>query len=113
MTVELMTALGTVQAAGVAPLTLSYFSNTHSVALPAEQGSNPTSFEALIANGIDAVNTQLQGGEQMLARAAAGDGISLHQVMLKLEESRLGFQLMLQVRNRLLESYQEVMRMQV
>jgi flagellar hook-basal body complex protein FliE len=30
-----------------------------------------------------------------------------------MEEARLSFQLMLQVRNRLLESYQEVMRMQV
>jgi flagellar hook-basal body complex protein FliE len=42
-----------------------------------------------------------------------GNVQNLHQVMIRLEESRLAFQLTMQVRNRLLESYQDVMRMQV
>jgi flagellar hook-basal body complex protein FliE len=39
--------------------------------------------------------------------------VNLHQVMLHLEESRIGLQLLLQVRNRVLEAYQDVMKMQV
>jgi flagellar hook-basal body complex protein FliE len=48
-----------------------------------------------------------------LQQLAAGAPVNLHQVMIGLEESRMSFQLLMQVRNRLLEGYQEVMRMQV
>jgi flagellar hook-basal body complex protein FliE len=44
---------------------------------------------------------------------AAGEPVSLHEVMIHLEEAKLSFQLLAQVRNRLLEAYQDVMRTQV
>lgn len=40
-------------------------------------------------------------------------GVPLHQAMLAVQESDVSFQLMVEVRNKLLESYQELMRMQV
>jgi flagellar hook-basal body complex protein FliE len=43
----------------------------------------------------------------------AGKDVSLHQAMIAMEEASVSFQLMVEVRNRLLESYQELMRMQV
>jgi flagellar hook-basal body complex protein FliE len=68
----------------------------------------------------DWLMVQAQEGSSKLARAedglqalASGENVSLHHVMISLEEARLGFQLMAQVRNRLLESYQEIMRMQI
>jgi flagellar hook-basal body complex protein FliE len=39
--------------------------------------------------------------------------VSLHQAMIAMEEASVSFQLMVEVRNRLLESYQELMRMQI
>ena len=63
--------------------------------------------------GLDQVNAALLDSQVDMQRLAAGDVDNLHQVMLKMEQSRLSFQLMMQVRNRLLESYQEMMRMQV
>jgi flagellar hook-basal body complex protein FliE len=48
-----------------------------------------------------------------VARLAAGDTDNLHQVMIALEEAKLSFQLMVQVRNKLLESYQDILRMQI
>ena len=65
------------------------------------------------SDGLRQVSEQLQTSQVDLQRLASGDVGNLHQVMIRLEESRISFQLMLQVRNRLLESYQEVMRMQV
>ena len=84
-------------------------------AMPVDGAAAPTSmsFGSLVADGLRQVSANLQAGEVDLQRMATGDVENLHQVMIKLEESRLSFQLMLQVRNRLLESYQEVMRMQV
>jgi flagellar hook-basal body complex protein FliE len=44
---------------------------------------------------------------------AVGNAENLHQIMIRLEESRLSFQLLMQVRGRLLEAYQDVMKMQI
>ena len=76
-------------------------------------GTSTTSFSHLVSNGLQQVSTQLQTSQADLQSLATGNVENLHQVMLRLEESRMSFQLMLQVRNRLLESYQELMRMQV
>jgi flagellar hook-basal body complex protein FliE len=43
----------------------------------------------------------------------SGQNVSLHQTMIATEEASISFQLMVEVRNKLLESYQELMRMQV
>lgn len=70
-------------------------------------------FEALVARGLEQVNLHLQGTEVELQRLATGNIQNLHQVMIGLEEAKASFQLMMQVRNRLLDAYQEVMRMQI
>jgi flagellar hook-basal body complex protein FliE len=46
-------------------------------------------------------------------RLASGDTSNLHEVMLGIERARMQFQLLVQVRNRVLEAYQDVLRMQV
>ncbi len=43
----------------------------------------------------------------------SGKNVSLHQAMISMEEASVSFQMMVEVRNRLLDSYQELMRMQV
>ncbi len=42
---------------------------------------------------------------------ARGDQIDLHDVLIKVEEAELTFKAMMEVRNKLLEAYQEIMRM--
>ena len=66
-----------------------------------------------MSSGIEKVNSQLVASEYDLQRIVEGDMQDLHQVMIRLEQSKLSFQLMLQVRNRLLESYQDIMKMQI
>ena len=44
---------------------------------------------------------------------AKGDPIDVHEVMLNTEQASLGFSMALQVRNKLVDAYQEVMRMSV
>ncbi|MBC7604825.1 MAG: flagellar hook-basal body complex protein FliE [Ramlibacter sp.] len=70
-------------------------------------------FGDLMTKGLGEVNQQLLTSQTDLQRLATGDVQNLHQVMIRLEESRMSFQLMMQVRNRLLEAYQDVMKMQV
>ncbi len=75
--------------------------------------ANGADFGDMVSQGLGNVNQQLLVSQTDLQQLAAGNVQNLHQVMIRLEESRLSFQLLLQVRNRLLEAYQDVMRMQV
>jgi flagellar hook-basal body complex protein FliE len=43
----------------------------------------------------------------------SGQNVSMHQAMISMEEANVSFQMMVEVRNRLLDSYQELMRMQI
>ncbi|CUI02866.1 flagellar hook-basal body complex protein FliE [Massilia sp. P8910] len=70
-------------------------------------------FETWFAKEVGAVNDKMIGAENEVKQVALGGEQSLHDVMIHLEEARLSFQLLAQVRNRLLEAYQDVMRMQV
>lgn len=70
-------------------------------------------FGKLVSEGLSAVNQQLKASEAGLQQLATGNIENLHQVMIQLEEARLSMQLLMQVRSRLLEAYQEVMRMQI
>jgi len=62
---------------------------------------------------VGQLNTQLLQAEQGVQQLAAGDAASLHDVMIRMEEARLSMQLAVQLRSRVLEAYQDVMRMQV
>jgi len=85
-----------------------------SVAQTASTSATPgAGFGQMVSQGLEQVNNTLLDSQVDMQRLAAGEVGNLHQVMLRMEQSRLSFQLMLQVRNRLLESYQDVMRMQV
>jgi flagellar hook-basal body complex protein FliE len=70
-------------------------------------------FAEMVGGALEKVNAQLLASQTDLQQLAVGDVENLHHVMIRLEESRLSFQLVMQVRNRLLEAYQDVMRMQV
>ncbi|NRR31465.1 flagellar hook-basal body complex protein FliE [Oxalobacteraceae bacterium] len=70
-------------------------------------------FASWFAGEVNSVNTSLSKADLEVQKVATGEASNLHDVMIHLEEARLSFQLLAQVRNRLLEAYQEVMRMQV
>jgi flagellar hook-basal body complex protein FliE len=70
-------------------------------------------FSQWMSNEVNVLNQQLLTAERGVQQLAAGSAASLHDVMIQLEQSRLAFQLAIQVRNKVVEAYQDVMRMQV
>jgi flagellar hook-basal body complex protein FliE len=70
-------------------------------------------FGRLVTEGLQAVDRQLATSQSDLQALALGETRNLHEVMVRLEESRIAFQVVLQARNRVLEAYQDVMRMQL
>jgi flagellar hook-basal body complex protein FliE len=81
--------------------------------LGGEPAGEPGRFGALVGSGLEAVNRDLLASQVDLQQLAVGNAENLHQIMIRLEESRLSFQLLMQVRGRLLEAYQDVMKMQI
>ena len=81
-----------------------------------EGGAAPTaqtSFAAQLNHALGEVN-QLQGQrDQIVTDMISGRASEVHDVMTTAQEAQLAFELLLEVRNKLLESYQELMRLQV
>jgi flagellar hook-basal body complex protein FliE len=72
-----------------------------------------SSFTRMMSEGIEQTNAKLLEADQLTRAFALGEDIPIHQVTFALEQARLSFELMNQVRTRLVESYQEILRMQV
>ncbi|WP_338638597.1 flagellar hook-basal body complex protein FliE [Burkholderia pyrrocinia] len=70
-------------------------------------------FETLLMDGVRNVDRALRTAEAAGAAFALGDDQPPHQVVLALEDARLKLQFALNVRARLVEGYQELMRMQL
>ena len=73
-----------------------------------------TDFAQVLQNSIDKVNQTQQRANQMAEKLAAGDtSQNLHEVMIALQTASVSFQEMVQVRNKLVTAYQDVMNIQV
>jgi flagellar hook-basal body complex protein FliE len=62
---------------------------------------------------VSKVNDIQVQSDKSVQGLASGENKNLHEVMIAVEKSSISFQFMSQVRNKALEAYQEVMRMQV
>lgn len=72
-----------------------------------------TSFMDHLQAGISEVNQMQKTSDKMAMEVASGKSENLHETMIAATQAEIGFNLMVQLRNRALEAYQEVMRMQV
>jgi flagellar hook-basal body complex protein FliE len=78
---------------------------------PAAGGAD---FAQVLQNTIAQVNQTQQEAEGMAAKFAAGESTAnLHEVMISLQKANISFQEMVQVRNKLVSAYNDVMNMQV
>lgn len=79
---------------------------------PVESGA--TDFAQVLKSSIEKVNQTQQSAEQAAEKLAAGDtSQNLHEVMIALQTASVSFQEMVQVRNRLVNAYQDIMNIQV
>ena len=78
-----------------------------------DQGSTSTAFSDMVRGSLSEVNTMQTNADKMAVDLATGKTDNIHETMLAATKAELGFNLMVQVRNKVLEAYQEVMRMQI
>jgi flagellar hook-basal body complex protein FliE len=71
-------------------------------------------FGQALQSALEQVSAAQQGAQEMAKDFSAGDpNVNLQDVMVNLQKANLSFQQMVQVRNRLVSAYQDIMNMQV
>ena len=79
----------------------------------ATQAVQGVSFGDVLNQFVSEVNDKQIASGQAVNDLLSGKDIPLHQAMIAMQEAGVAFQLMVEVRNKLLDGYQELMRMQV
>lgn len=79
-----------------------------------EQGAGKVNFADALKNSISAVSdAQLKAGGMGKAFQMGDDKVSLSDVMISMQKASIGFQATVQVRNKLVSAYHEIMNMQI
>lgn len=82
--------------------------------MPKSAPVEPTvSFEQVLGQALNGVNQLQQQSDDLKQKLASGQVEYLHQVTAMSEKAGLAFELTLQIRNKVLEAYQEIMRTQI
>jgi flagellar hook-basal body complex protein FliE len=79
---------------------------------PSRKSEGP-SFDDTLKGLVGDVDKMQKTAEETTRRMLTGEVEDVHQVMLAMEEAQTSFQLMMEIRNKLVDAYREVMRMQV
>ena len=78
-----------------------------------QNASAPGAFARLMQHELGELNANVGAAEAAMRDLAAGKSVELHDVMISMERARISVQTFVQVRNKLVESYQDLMRMQL
>lgn len=71
------------------------------------------SFASLLQEAVTQTNRLQHEADALVEQVARGQSGDLATTMIAIEKAHISFQLMLQVRNKVVEAYQDIMRMQV
>ena len=71
------------------------------------------SFAEMLKGSVEKVNTMQNEADQAVQDLLVGKDQNIHQVMIAVEKANLSLQMMMQVRNKFMSAYEEIMRTQV
>ena len=72
-----------------------------------------TSFGETIKKAVSEVNDLQTQADEIANKLAAGEAVEIHQAMIAMQKAVTALQFTVQVRNKIIEAYQEIMRMQL
>ena len=80
---------------------------------PNLESTGGEAFSSVFANAVEKVESYANEADASVNRFLSGEGEELHTVALKTQQAQISFDLFMQVRNKVVSAYQEIMRMQV
>ncbi|MBE7538258.1 MAG: flagellar hook-basal body complex protein FliE [Opitutaceae bacterium] len=75
--------------------------------------AQPASFSSIFETMVAAVDAKQSEAQALTRQVLLGQNDQLHSSVIAMQEAGVAFQLMVEVRNKLVDSYQELMRMPV
>lgn len=78
-----------------------------------EQKDSDSSFSKVISDAMNKVNDLQINADNKVEALIKGEEVNMHDVMLSMQESQLSMQLLIEVRNKVVEAYQEVNKIQL
>lgn len=78
-----------------------------------EEATEGPNFGDTLEKAIDSVNESQEVANEKISAFVSGEEQNLHEVMISMNQAKMQFELMNEVRNRGLEAYRQLMRMQV
>lgn len=78
-----------------------------------KEQENGEGFLSVLKGKLDEVNDKQIKSDEVTDQFVKGDGADIHEVMLTAEEAKMSLELAVQMRNKIVEAYQEINRMQV
>ena len=76
-------------------------------------GQQGPAFAQMLGTQVDQLDGSLKDADQAARALAAGDNIPVHDVMIAMEHARLKLQFAVEVRNRIIDAYQNLTNMQL
>ena len=76
------------------------------------ENAGTQSFEEALKSAVGGVEQLHTNAQEQVTQLAEGDRHDIHSVMIAVEKADVAFQLMMQVRNKIVNAYQEVSKMQ-
>lgn len=96
------------------PLRIDPTGTTDAVTPQDQKGEvKDTSFGDQLREMLYSVNDMQASADEKVSEVVTGESEDLHNAMIALEEANVSFQLMLEIRNKMLEAYQEINRMNI
>jgi flagellar hook-basal body complex protein FliE len=84
-----------------------------SIAENTTRNASGSSFADMLKESVSEINQSNKDADKLIADFATGKNTDIHNTMIAIEKADISFQLMMQIRNKLVAAYQEVYRMQV
>ena len=74
---------------------------------------SPTSFSDFVKRSLADVNRQALDADQAVSDLATGKNQDIHNTMIAMKKAEISFELMMQIRNKLMSAYDEIRRMSI
>ena len=78
-----------------------------------ESGESGVSFKGMLKDAVGEVNNLQKEADTLAIKLASGDVEDVHRAMIAMQKAKLALDLTIQVRNKVIDAYTEIMRMQV
>ncbi|OHB25676.1 MAG: flagellar hook-basal body complex protein FliE [Desulfuromonadaceae bacterium GWC2_58_13] len=94
---------------------ITLVSHLQSIGTPLATAQKPAAagFADALKSAVEDVNRSQVDADKAVERLQTGESQNLHEVMISMEKADISLRLAVQMRNKVLEAYQEIMRMQI